>query len=116
MTLFASILIALGVVSLLQAEEIIKDKSPDKKFALRIYKGKEGWEAAIIDLRTKKALLDLDVYGNFVEDMRLLWSKDSKRVAHFEPDRRGGTTHIYFRNGSKFEEVQFPSGEVPECH
>jgi hypothetical protein len=100
----------------LRANELIRDKSPDGKFALRIYKGEEGWEAAIIDLRTKKALLDLDVYGNFVEDMRLLWSKDSKRVAHFEPDRRGGMTHIYFRNGSKFEEVQFPSGEVPECH
>ena len=48
--------------------------------------------------------------------MRLLWSKDSKRVAQFEPDRRGGTTYIYFRNGSKFEEVPFPSAELPECH
>jgi hypothetical protein len=116
MALLASILIALGVVSLLQAEEIIKDKSPDGKFALRIHKGEEGWEAAIIDLRTKEALADLDVYGNYVEGMRLLWSNDSKRVAHLEPDRRGGTTHIYLLNGSKFEEVQFPSGEVPECH
>ncbi len=51
-----------------------------------------------------------------MENIRLLWSKNSNRVAHFEPDRRGGTTHIYFRNGSKFEEVLFPSGEVPECH
>lgn len=97
-------------------KEIIKDKSPDGKFALRIWKGEEGWEAAIVDVRTKKSVVDLDVYGNYVEDMRLVWSKDSKRVAHFEPDRRGGTTHIYFRDGSKFEEVPFPSGEVPECH
>jgi hypothetical protein len=115
-TLLASILVAASFVPLLQAEEIIKDKSPDGKFALRMTHGEEGWEVAIVDLRTKKSVVDLDVYGNFVEDMRLLWSKDSKRVAHFEPDRRGGTTHIYFRNGSKFEEVQFPSGEVPECH
>src|SRR6266404_4534914 len=28
----------------------------------------------------------------------------------------GDPTHIYFRNGSKFEEGQFLSGEVPECH
>jgi hypothetical protein len=97
-------------------KEIIKDKSPDGKFALRVWKGEEGWEAAIVDVRTKKSLVDLDVYGNYVERMRLVWSKDSKRVAHFEPDRRGGTTHIYFRDGSKFEEVPFPSGEVPECH
>jgi len=115
-TLLASILIALGVVSLLQAEETTKDKSPDGRFALRIWKGEEGWEAAIVDVRTKKSVVDLDVYGNYVEGTRLVWSKDSKRVAHFEPDRRGGTTHIYFRDGSKFEEVPFPSGEVPECH
>ena len=95
---------------------VIKDKSPDGKFALRIWKGEEGWEAVIVDVRTKKSVLDLDVYGNSVEDMRLLWSKDSQRVAHFEPDRRGGTTHIYFRNGSQFEEVQFPSAELGECH
>jgi hypothetical protein len=113
---FAVILIVNCVVPSLEAKDVIKDESPDGKFALRIRKGEEGWEAAIIDLRTKKASVDLDVYGNFVEDMRLLWSKDSKRVAHFEPDRRGGTTHIYFRNGSKFEEVQFPSAELPECH
>ena len=64
----------------------------------------------------QEALADLDVYSNYVEDMRLVWSKNSKRVAHFEPDRRGGTTYIYFRDGSKFEEVEFPSEEVPECH
>jgi hypothetical protein len=100
----------------LTAGEHIYCKSPDGKFALRIWKGEEGWEAAIVDVRTKKSVVDLDVYGNYVEGARLVWSKDSKRVAHFEPDRRGGTTHIYFRNGSKFEEVPFPSGEVPECH
>jgi hypothetical protein len=114
--LLASILVATSFVPPLKAEEILKDKSPDGKFALRIHKGEEGWEAAIVDVRTKKSVVDLDVYSNYVEGMRLVWSKDSKRVAHFEPDRRGGTTHIYFRNGSKFEEVQLPSEEVPECH
>jgi hypothetical protein len=113
---FAVILIVNCLVPSLEAKDVIKDKSPDGKFALRIHKGEEGWEAAIINLRTKEALADLDVYGNYVENMRLLWSKNSNRVAHFEPDRRGGTTHIYFRDGSKFEEVPFPSGEVFECH
>jgi hypothetical protein len=114
--LLASIVVVTSFVPSLKAKDVIKDKSPDGKFALRIHKGEEGWEAAIINLRTKEALADLDVYGNYVENTKLLWSKDSKRVAHFEPDRRGGTTHIYFQNDSKFEEVQFPSGEVPECH
>jgi len=113
---FAIILIATCLVPSLEAKDVIKDKSPDGQFALRIHKGEEGWEAAIVDVRTKKSVVDLDVYGNYVEGTRLVWSRDSKRVAHFEPDRRGGTTHIYFRNGSKFEEVPFPSGEVPECH
>ena len=113
---FAVILIATCLVPSLEAKDVIKDKSPDGKFALRIHKGEEGWEAAIINLRTKEAVADLDVYGNYVENMRLLWAKNSNRVAHFEPDRRGGTTYIYFRNGSKFEEVEFPSAELPECH
>jgi len=99
--LLASILVVTSFVPSLKAKDVIKDKSPDGKFALRIAKGEKDWEAAIIDVRTKKALLDLDVYGNYVENMRLLWSKDLQRVAHFELDRRGGTTHIYFRNISK---------------
>jgi hypothetical protein len=41
--LLAPILAALGVISSLQAEEkeIIKDKSPDKKFALRMTHGEQ---------------------------------------------------------------------------
>jgi hypothetical protein len=87
-----------------------------RKVRLANLEGEEGWDAAIVDLRSKKPVEYLGVYDNYVEGMRLVWSKDSKRVAHFEPDRCGGTTHIYFRNGSKFEEVPFPSGEVPKCH
>jgi len=113
---FAVILVGNCLVPSLEAKDISTDKSPDGKFALRIWKAEEGWEAAIVDVRTKRSVVDLDVYGSYVEGMRLVWPKDSKRVAHFEPDRRGGTTHIYFRDGSKFEEVPFPSGEVPECH
>ena len=111
--LLASILVVTSFVPSLKAKDVIKDKSPDGKFALRIAKGEKDREAAIIDVRTKKALLDLDVYGNYVENMRLLWSKDLQRVAHFELDRRGGTTHIYFRNGSEFKEIPLP--QIPEC-
>ncbi len=67
-----------------------------------------------MDLRAKKPLADLEVYGNYIADMWLLWSKDSTLVAYFEPDRRGGTTSIYFRNGSKFEQVEFPQSELGE--
>jgi hypothetical protein len=113
MWLLGCILIATSFIPLLKAQEIIKDKSPDRKFAMRIAKGEEDWEAAIIEVRTKKKVIDLEAYGSYAKDARLVWSKDSQRVAHFSPDRRGGTTAIYFRNGSKFEEVPLP--EFPEC-
>ena len=51
---FAVILIATCLVPSLEAKDVIKDKSPDGQFALRIHKGEEGWEAAIVDVRTKK--------------------------------------------------------------
>src|SRR5438309_737718 len=110
---------ALVVVSSLQAEEkeIIKDKSPDGKFALRMTKKEEVSWADIIDLKGKDDVVELEVYQNqgdvFIKQGHLVWSKDSQRVAYFEPDRRGGSTTVYFRNGSKFELVELP--DVPEC-
>ena len=59
--LLASILVATALVPLLKAVEMTKDKSPDGKFALRITEGEEDWEAAIIDVRTKKSVADLEV-------------------------------------------------------
>jgi hypothetical protein len=116
------LIVALGVlliVSSVQAgdNEIIKDKSPDGKFALRITKYEGRWEAAIIDLKSKDDVVELEIYQNqsdvFIKQGHLVWSKDSQRVAYFEPDRRGGSTTVYFRNGSKFEQVELP--EIPEC-
>jgi hypothetical protein len=91
-----------------KGEEMIKDKSPNGKFSLRIAKGEEDWEAAIIDARTKKTVLDLEAYGAYVKEARLVWSNDSQRVAYFSPSRRGGTATIYFRNGSAFSEIELP--------
>jgi len=57
----------------------------------------------------------LEIYQNYTEKAHLVWSKDSQRVAYFEPDRRGGSTTVYFRKGSKFEQVELPSFDFPEC-
>jgi hypothetical protein len=97
----------------LKANDLIKDKSPDGKFALRIDKGDEDWEAAIIEVRTKKKVMDLETYGSYTKEARLVRSKDSQRVAHFSPDRRDGTITVYFRNGSEFKEIPLP--QVPDC-
>jgi len=114
-TAFAVILIGNCLLAALEAKDIIRDKSPDGKFALRISHTDEGWEAEIIDLRIKKGVIGLELYqNNYVEGTRLVWSKDSQRVAYFEPDRRGGSTTVYFRKGSEFEEVSIPYGDPYE--
>ena len=117
---FAVILIGTRFLPAFEAKDIIRDKSPDGKFALRITKEDEAWAAAIINLKSKEDVVALEIYQkSFLEGARLLWSKDSKRVAYFEPDRRGGSTTVYFRKGSEFEEVSIPYGDpigdFPAC-
>jgi len=72
-------------------------------------------ELAIINLKSKQDVVGLEIYQNFTEEAHLVWSKDSQRVAYFEPDRRGGSTTVYFRKGSDFEEVSLPYGDFPAC-
>ena len=72
-------------------------------------------ELAIINLKSKQDVVGLEIYQNFTEEAHLVWSKDSQRVAYFEPDRRGGSTTVYFRKGSEFEEVSLPYGDFPAC-
>jgi hypothetical protein len=113
------------IVSSVQAgdKDIIKDRSPDRKFALRLTEGDEGWGAAIIDLKSNDDVAGLEIYQNqsdlFIKQGHLVWSKDSQRVAYFEPDRRGGSTTVYFRIGSEFKEVSIPygdpTGDFPAC-
>jgi hypothetical protein len=132
--LLTSIVIALGVASLLNAEEIMKNKSPDGKFALRLIHGEEGWETSIVELPSKKKIIDLEVVAtsgdherrawvasvdtfrieDYAKDAKLVWSKDSQRVAYFNEDRDEHTISVYFRNGETFEEVALP--ELPRCN
>jgi hypothetical protein len=123
MSAVAVILILNCLVPSLEAKDIVRDKSPDGKFALRFTKMEEGGGAAIIDLKSKDDVVGLEVYQNqtdlFIKQGHLIWSKDSQRVAYFEPDRRGGSTTVYFRIGSEFKEVSIPygdpTGDFPAC-
>jgi hypothetical protein len=110
--LLASILVATSFLPSLKAEEIIKDKSPDGKFALVISGNEYYPEAALIELATKTKLLDLGSVGFYLHDTKLLWSADSQRVACFTPNRAERTT-VYFRKDSTFEEAALP--EIPRC-
>lgn len=103
-----------------EPKDIIRDKSPDGKFALRITRENGRRGAAIIDLKSKDDVVGLEIYqNNYTEKAHLVWSKDSQRVAYFEPDRRGGSTTVYFRKGSEFEERSIPHGDpygdFPAC-
>ena len=111
----AIILISNFLVPSTEAKDTIKDKSPDGQFALEITKEDEGWAAAIINVKTNQNVVGLDIYQNFTEDAHLVWSKDSQRVAFFEPDRRGGSTTVYFRKDSGFEEISLAELDFPEC-
>src|SRR6266516_5752280 len=130
--LLASILAATSFLPSIKAEEIIKDKSPDGTFALRMTHGEEGWDTEILETATKKKVIDLESvamsgdkdrivwmsdssepverYGN---EATLIWSRDSQRAAYYNLDRRDRTMSVYFRNGSSFEEVSLP--EFPKC-
>jgi hypothetical protein len=121
---------------------VIKNKSPDGKFALQLAPGEEGWETAIIDAQTTKKIVDLESVAisgdkervlwassvdtfrieDYAKDARLLWSNDSQRVAYFNEERgayssaesqRSRTTSVYFRNGDTFVEIPLP--EFPRC-
>lgn len=130
----AFVLIANCFVSSLNAEEMIKNKSPDGKFALRLIHGEEGWETSIVELPSKKKIIDLEVVAtsgdherrawvasvdtfrieDYAKDAKLVWSNDSQRVAYFNEDRDEHTMSVYFRNGKTFEEVAL--SELPRCN
>lgn len=126
-------LIVVWSIQTLKAEEIIKDKSPDGKFALRLIHGEEGWETSIVELPSKKKIIDLEVVTtsgdherrawvasvdtfrieDYAKDAKLVWSDDSQRVAYFNEDRDEHTMNVYFRHGDTFEEAPLP--EIPRC-
>jgi hypothetical protein len=100
----------------LTAGEHISSKSPDGKFALRTnlteFVPSHG-DAAIIEVATNKVAVQL--HGDEpAGSEKLVWSKDSQRVASFRDDWQNGTTRIFFRNGATFEEIKMPELPSPE--
>jgi lipoprotein NlpI len=110
----ASLAATLGLSITAHAGEIIKDRSPDGRFALQLSADEDAFELGLIDLGTHKELVSLNSLGSpYANHSSLLWSPDSKRVAYTEGSRRGGYTTVYQQKGDGFEEVKLP--ELPDC-
>jgi hypothetical protein len=94
-----------------ETQDIIKSPSPDGHFALRISStienGTESRNAELIEKASSKVLIDMGAPGHLDETI-LVWSADSKRVAYATRFEKEGETHVYFLNGSAFEEVDLP--------
>jgi hypothetical protein len=100
----------------LTADDRIFCKSPDGKFALRTtfteFVPSHG-DAAIIETGTNKVAVQ--VHGDVgAGSEKLVWSKDSRRVASFRDGENEGVTKVFFRNGSAFEEVKLPELPSPQ--
>jgi hypothetical protein len=97
----------------LTAGEHIDCKSPDGKFALRETFNELNpihGDTAIIETGTRKVAVQL--HGDEpAGSEKLVWSKDSQRVASFRYDWHNGATRIFFRNGATFGEIKMP--ELP---
>jgi hypothetical protein len=90
--------------------EKIKYRSPNGKFAMRLTE--DGNE--LVEIKSGKTLVELEEVGpGWAKDSKLVWSADSKYVAHFSADRHGGSTTIYRQSGDTFEAAQLP--EFSEC-
>lgn len=114
---FLSLGIAFGLSASAYGDEgIIKDRSPDGRFALQLNRNdEEGMYAlGIIDIAAKKELVSLEPLGNpYAKESHLAWSPDSKRVAFNASNRRGGEATVYQLKDNAFVEVKLP--QTPDC-
>src|SRR5678816_4039678 len=100
----------------LTAGEHISSKSPDGKFGLRTnlteFVPSHG-DAAIIEVATNKVAVQL--HGDEpAGSEKLVWSKDSWRIASFRDDWQNGGTRVFFREGQMFDEIKMPELPSPE--
>jgi hypothetical protein len=100
----------------LTAGEHIDCKSPDGKFALRTTLTElvpSHGDAAIIETATRKVAVQL--HGDEpAGSEKLVWTKDSQRVASFRDDWQNGGTRVFFRKGQMFDEVKMPELPSPQ--
>jgi tetratricopeptide (TPR) repeat protein len=96
------------IASSSHAADFLRDRSPDGRFGLLLQRANDSseFEVSIIEIGSNKELLDLGSVGHlYIEDSKLLWSPDSRRVAYHSGYRRGGHTQVYFLSGTQLIEM-----------
>jgi hypothetical protein len=109
--------ITLASAPALAGEPIVKDLSPDGRFALRIIESKQDGTpptVEIIERKSGKVAGALATEYFEATHNSLLWSADSKRVAFATHGQKEGEVSVLFWNAatSKFEDVELPE-ELP---
>lgn len=97
------------------SEPQISDRSPDKRYALwQNYADKQPYhgDVKLIDTKSAQPVVVLDTQ---VEPFskKLLWARDSQRVAYFNDAEKNGITRVFFRNGASFDESKLPDIPAP---
>ena len=116
LTSFAVLLVSTSLF----ADEYVDSKSPDGKFALRVTREDQQpfrQNAALVEAKTRKVILDLDTNKVFDPEAKLVWSDDSQWVAYvtrIEEEMGSVTTRVFVRNGSSFNETKLPEPPAPK--
>jgi hypothetical protein len=105
LSIAAGLLASCCLVVSLNADEAITCQSPDGKFALHhVYsdQGPYSGNTAIVEVATRKTVLPLDSNWELGERgrLKLLWSRDSQRVAYWVENAKGSVTRYFFRSVS----------------
>jgi hypothetical protein len=113
---FILVILCWATAGLAEEKSSIKCPSPNGRFALRINEPASESDHPTAELIEKKSgthIVDLgEVYYNHADDTILVWSADSRRVAYATRGNKQGEVHVYFWNGSDFDEIDLPE-ELP---
>src|SRR2546426_3347723 len=116
LTSFAILLVSTSLF----ADEYVKSKSPDGKFALHVTRGDKQpfpQSDSLIERASRKVIVDLDKEQPFDPEAKLVWTSDSQRFAFVrrtDEATESVATRVFQRNGPAFDEIKLPDLPAPK--
>ena len=99
-----------------QARERLLFTSPDKQWALRVGAAAGESDPVPVSVVEVKSLAEQLVFEELaaplVANAKVVWSSDSKRLAYYQPSRRGGACAVFFLVEGKWTQMALPT--LPE--